>query len=155
MYIVINVMEISSAKYLNTQQGTGYNVGICFETWLFIDENVTIYSLTNDVFLVLTPLFVVCMLNSSPPSAAYMRHWTYSPLVQIMACRLFSAKPLSKPMLGYCQLDPWEQIMIKIQNFSFTKCIWKYRLRNGCHFVQGEGGEELNIIYVIKNHVII
>ena len=24
---------------------------------------------------------------------------------QIMACRLFSAKPLSKPMLGYCWLD--------------------------------------------------
>ena len=29
-----------------------------------------------------------------------------SALVQIMACRLFGAKPLSKPMLGYCQLDP-------------------------------------------------
>ena len=26
-----------------------------------------------------------------------------------MACRLFGAKPLSKPMLGYCPLDPWEQ----------------------------------------------
>ena len=27
-------------------------------------------------------------------------------LVQIMACRLFGAKPLSKPMLACCQLDP-------------------------------------------------
>ena len=27
-------------------------------------------------------------------------------LVQTMACHLFSGKPLSKPMLGYCQLDP-------------------------------------------------
>ena len=26
-----------------------------------------------------------------------------------MACRLFGAKPLSKPMLDYCQLDPQEQ----------------------------------------------
>ena len=33
------------------------------------------------------------------PSAAYMRHWTGSALVQIMACHLFGAKPLSKPIL--------------------------------------------------------
>ena len=26
-----------------------------------------------------------------------------------MACRLFGAKPLSKQMLGYCQLDPQKQ----------------------------------------------
>ena len=52
-------------------------------------------------------------------SATYMRQWIGSALVQIMACRLFGAKPLSKPMLGYS-----------------TKCIWKYRLRNGVHFVQ-------------------
>ena len=45
-------------------------------------------------------------INSSPPSATYIRHWTGSALVQIMACHLFGAKPLSKPVLGYCQLDP-------------------------------------------------
>ena len=44
---------------------------------------------------------------SSPSSAAYMRQWTGSPLVQIMACRLFGAKPLSEPMLGFCQLNPY------------------------------------------------
>ena len=44
--------------------------------------------------------------SSSPPSAAYMHQWIESQLVQIMACRLFSSKPLSKPKLGYCQLDP-------------------------------------------------
>ena len=27
-----------------------------------------------------------------------------------MPCRLFGAKPLFKPMLGYCQFDPWEQV---------------------------------------------
>ena len=48
-------------------------------------------------------------VNSSPPSAAYMRPWTGSTLVQVMACRLFGAKPLPEPMLPYCQLDPWEQ----------------------------------------------
>ena len=45
-------------------------------------------------------------LNSSPPSAAYMRHEIDSALVQIMTCCLFGATPLSKPILGYCQLDP-------------------------------------------------
>ena len=48
-----------------------------------------------------SPLF-----NSSPPSTAWMRQWTGSALVQIMACRLIGAKPLAKPMLTYCQLDP-------------------------------------------------
>ena len=44
--------------------------------------------------------------NSSPPSATYLRQWTDSVLVQIMACRLFGAKPLSEPMLDYSQLNP-------------------------------------------------
>ena len=42
-----------------------------------------------------------------------------------MACRLFDTKPLSGPMLGYCQLEPHEQnfseILTKLQNFSFVK----------------------------------
>ena len=33
-----------------------------------------------------------------------------------MAGRLFGAKPLSKPMLGYCQLDPLEQTSVKFQS---------------------------------------
>ena len=45
-------------------------------------------------------------VNSSPSSAAYVHWWIGSCLVWIMACRLFGAKLLSKPMLGYCQLDP-------------------------------------------------
>ena len=50
--------------------------------------------------------FSLLYLNSSPPSDAYMRQWIGAALVQIMARRLFGAKPLSEPMLGYCQLDP-------------------------------------------------
>ena len=45
-------------------------------------------------------------VNSSPRCDAYMRQWIGSALVQIMAYSLFGAKPLSKPILGYCQLDP-------------------------------------------------
>ena len=33
--------------------------------------------------------------------AAYMSQWIESAFVQIMACRIFGAKPLAKPMLGY------------------------------------------------------
>ena len=40
-------------------------------------------------------------INSSPPSATYMSQWIGSALVRLMACRLFGAKPLSKPMLGF------------------------------------------------------
>ena len=74
------------------------------------------------------------VFNSSPPSAAYMCQWIGSTLVQIMACHLFCAKPLSKPMLVYCQLDPYKQISVKFQSkyksFRWRKCIWKYRFRN-------------------------
>ena len=40
--------------------------------------------------------------NSLRPSDAYMRQSTMPSLVQIMACRLVGAKPLSEPMLEYC-----------------------------------------------------
>ena len=58
------------------------------------------------IMCLFAPFMVHCGFNSFSHSAAYMRHWTGSVLVQIMACRLFGAKPLSKPMLGCCQLDP-------------------------------------------------
>ena len=45
-------------------------------------------------------------INSSSPSAVYMRQWIWSALVQIMACRLFGAKSLSEPVLGYCYSNP-------------------------------------------------
>ena len=65
------------------------------------------------------------LVNSSPPSAAYTRRWTGSSLVQVMACRLFGAKPLPEPMLVYCQLDSWKQVSVKFESeflsFSFTK----------------------------------
>ena len=62
----------------------------------------------------------ISMIYPSPPSAAYTCQWIRSALIQ-MACRLFSAKPLSKPMLDYCQLHPYEQTSVKIFNQN-TKC---------------------------------
>ena len=52
-----------------------------------------------------------------------------------MTCCLFSAKPLSEPMLSSCQLDPKEHISVKFyvkfKSFHSKKCTWKYRLQNG------------------------
>ena len=55
-------------------------------------------------------------LNSSPPSAAYMHQGTGPALFQVMACRLFGAKPLPEPILAYCQIDSWEQISVKFES---------------------------------------
>ena len=57
------------------------------------------------------------VINSSPPSAA---------MVQIMACRLFDAKPLTEPMLTYCELKPWEQTSVKLEWKYQTFLSWKY-----------------------------
>ena len=78
------------------------------------------------------------VINSSPPSAAYMRQWTRSALAQIMARR----QAIIWTIAGLLSIGPlgtnFSEILIKIQNFHSRKCIWKYRLRNGGHFVQGE-----------------
>ena len=83
-------------------------------------------------------------LNSSPPSVAYMRQWIRSALVQIMSCRLFGAKPLSKPMLGYFFIGPlgtnFSEISIKIQLFSFTKMHLKILSVKWGPFCPGGGG---------------
>ena len=52
-------------------------------------------------------------LNSSSPSAWYKHRWIGSALIQMMAWGLFDTKQLSKPMLGYYQLDPYEQTSVK------------------------------------------
>ena len=76
-------------------------------------------------------------MNFSPPGAAYMGQWIGSVLVQIMACCLFGAKPLSKSMLCYW----FSERLIKIQNFSFTKMHLKIPFANWRSFCPG--GDEL------------
>ena len=81
-------------------------------TLAFLDDTgieITVNKL-NQISLLIS----IYSANSSPHSTANMRQWIRSVLVQIMACRLFGAKPLSKPMLGYCQLDPQEQSSVKL-----------------------------------------
>ena len=53
-----------------------------------------------------------------------MRQWIGSASFQIMACRLFGTKPLSKPMLGFVNStfrNNFSEILIVIHIFSFKK----------------------------------
>ena len=77
--------------------------GICFCYFCFVYICST-YSATNikgqPILLTHLPLVpLICVSESA--------------LVQIMVCRLFGAKRLSKPMLGYFHLDHQEQISVK------------------------------------------
>ena len=64
----------------------------------------------------------LCRLRSVD---VYMRQRTEESSVQVMTCRLFSAKPLPEPVMNYFQLDILEQtssdICVIRQYFSFTK----------------------------------
>ena len=67
--------------------------------------------------------------HPTPPSAAYMRGWIGWAMVQIMACRLFGAKPLSKQMPGLLSIGHlgtnFGEILIKIQNLKISSAIWR------------------------------
>ena len=67
----------------------------------------------------------------SPHNSQYLTS-IGSALVQVMACRLFGAKPSLEPLLAFCQLDYWEQILVKFESefchFHSRKCIWNCRL---------------------------
>ena len=92
-------------------------------------------------------------INSSPPSATYMRQWTGSSLVQVIACRLFGTKPLPEPMRNDCQLDSWEQISVKFESdfyrFHSRKCNWQCRLPKWRPFCP-EGDELKSSLFVLS-----
>ena len=73
-------------------------------------------------------------INSLRPSDAYMHQQIRPSLVEIMACRLVGAKPLSEPMLEYCkysnltnklQSNLKRNSYIFIQENSFENVVWK------------------------------
>ena len=68
-------------------------------------------------------------VNSLRLSDAYIRQYSIPILLQIMVCRLFGDKPLSEPMLPYCQLGRKEHISVKfIQNSIYQE----NALENNC-----------------------
>ena len=54
---------------------------------------------------ILGEILHITSLKWSPSSAAYIRQWTGSALVQVMACRLFGAKASNVPVATHCQLE--------------------------------------------------
>ena len=48
-----------------------------------------------------------------------------------MASRMFSTKPLSEPVLAYCELDPCEDISVKFES-NTTTFIQDNLLENVC-----------------------
>ena len=82
-----------------------------------------------------------------------LSHFPYVPHIcvsessffQVVACRLFGAKPLPKPMIAYCQLNSWGQILVKFESefchFHSRKFSWKCRLPKWWPFCTG--GDEL------------
>ena len=73
------------------------------------------------------------------PTNAYMHPYIKPSLVQTMICFLFDAKPLSEPMLTFCQLGFGNRFQSNLnQNTTVsihTKRIWKHCLCSGGHFV--------------------
>ena len=92
---------------------SGNNVGVSFVVSLIRILNkqsrcrwfATYVTVMNDMIMItFSDNHLNCnwLVSSLRPRDAYMRHQTKPSLVQIMACRLFGAKPLSEPMLWYC-----------------------------------------------------
>ena len=71
----------------------------------YVFSMMHIYNVDWQTYCVFYPLLSII---SSPPSSTYMRQWTRSALVQVMACLLFGSKPLPGPKLAYCQFNSWE-----------------------------------------------
>ena len=103
--------------------------------------NVTLYNVSKNNRVAVD--WGVVTLNSSSPSAAYMRHSIGSALVQIMACRIFGAKPLSKKYACLLSTVPlgtnFSEILTQnskflIQGNAFENVFWQ----NVGHIVPGE-----------------
>ena len=67
--------------------------------------------------------------NSSPPTAACLRQWTGSGLVQVMACRRTGDKPLPEPNAGLLSIGllrtNLSEFESKFYHFSYNKMDWK------------------------------
>ena len=130
---------------------------------LFVSYNDVIIQTQNHIFSFGIILCKLCgewpvstsSFNLSPPNATYIPRWTESVLVQVIACRLLGANPLPEPMHTYCQLHPQEHTLVKLESkyktFHSRKCIWKYRMRNGGHFVQGKWVKDCRFNTIIHN----
>ena len=84
------------------------------------------------------------ILNSSPLSSAYMRLWTWSALVQIMACHSVPSHYLKEcwVIVNWTLSNKLQWHLIKIQSISFTKMHLKISSAKRWSFCPGR--DELN-----------
>ena len=75
--------------------------------WLFNDVMPIASELERSAIL------LTYEVNSLKLSDAYIHQQTRSSLIKVMTFNLFGAKPLPKPMLAYCQLESYEQTVVK------------------------------------------
>ena len=111
-----NKIELSSARLLISY--IEVLTTICRDQWVQRMAAMKNFS-TNESFISLSKLQCETHLLLVP----HICQQIGSALVQIMAFRLFDVKPSSKPMLGYCQLDPWEQTSVTFLSKHSRKCI--------------------------------
>ena len=68
--------------------------------------------------------------------------------IEIMACCLFGTKSLSKAVLGYFELDPSDQISVKLESkynrFHLRNFFWKQSVQKAGHFVLDSMGSPGN-----------
>ena len=109
----------TSKKYVNTNSGDGLSPIRCQaitfnQWWLEINWATKIRDqwITFEWFP-FKNIHLKLSNNSMRLNNAYMRQYILPTLVLKMACRLFGAKPLSEPILPYCQLDHEEHISVK------------------------------------------
>ena len=77
-----------------------------------------------------------CLCLNVLPHWGLVMHINISKLHQITSCRLVIAEPLPKPMLPYCQLEPYEQTSMNLNkgtniffegHHAFRNVIWKWQ----------------------------
>ena len=114
--------------------------------------NTAPHSESFDVPFLRYSCILLFFLNLSTLSAAYVRPWSGSILLQLMTCRLFGAMPLLEPMLTFCQLYPKEPISMtfesKYKTFLYKNAFEK-SYANWWPF--STGGDELTnlMVYVL------
>ena len=136
MIMLMVMMTISMHVDNNNNNSLWYLPCMIFTTWDVIYDDTDVYRKCYHIGMCCCGMFILSYrtsyytINSYPPNVTYMRQRTGSALVQIMACRLFGAKPLREQLLAYCQLDSWEQISLKFESefyhfrntFKFVAC---------------------------------
>ena len=130
-------------KYIDVWMPQMFTKSFRFEKIHHYNKSIKLHTISANIHAVspetdIMTAFVNNMCRR--PSDEYI--YIYAPVNWASICldnglSVPSHKPLSKPVLEYCQLDPCEQTSMKFEskyrNFHSWKCIWKFRLRNGGH----------------------